>query len=117
MDTTLTAAELCRTLEEFRTLNPIVTVAAVLVFLAVAEGGGEMGLKEVAEATGMPFTQVCRHADNLSKGDSRKVPGGMRVARLVPGTGPVPRLGLTEAGWALHARMFRSGPRPVAAAA
>ena len=114
MDTTLTTAELRRALEEFRALNPIVSAAAVLVFLAVAEAG-EADLRELAEATGMPFTQVCRHADNLSKGDTRKPQDCLKLVRL--DAGRVPRVSLTEAGRALHARVFKSAPRPLSAAA
>lgn len=112
------SADLRRTLEEFRSLNPIVSVAAVIVFLALAEAGGETGLQDLADMTGLPFTHVCRHVDNLSKGDTRRVVGGLNLVRQIPPeAGCVPRLAMTESGWALFRRVFPDAVVPLRIAA
>lgn len=114
---TASPQDLRRLLGEFRSLNPLGSVGAVTVFLALGENGGDLDVNELVLASELPLVQVCRFADGLAKGDTRSGRGQTPlVQQPASALGRTPRYALTDAGRALYARLFPTPPALVEAA-
>jgi hypothetical protein len=107
-------SDLVEVLQAFRGLSHVFPVGTAVLFLKMVEHGGAVDLDRAARETGIPFSQVCRFAGNLSDGATRNV-SGLDLARRDDRPGSRSgRYVLTDAGWALAARI---GVSPEAAEA
>lgn len=91
-------ADLIDVLQAFRRVGPVISVGAAILFLKLVEGRGFASLEDVSKQAGIPFSQVCRFADNLSEGAARNV-SGLGLAQRDPCSRPgLTRYALTDAG-------------------